>query len=386
MSNISVNNTELHDIDSETELFDVDDKSRDFKVEDEKLFVKYCQNHKYYPVILPAANRVIAIGDLHGDYNLTIKSLKLADVIDDEQNWIGKDTIVVQIGDQLDSKRNKKTEPKSEYSGTIPEDIKILEFMTELNDKAIKHGGLVISLLGNHEIMNVLGDMRYVAEKDKYDTREEDFKRKNKNGKIGKYAKLLACTRVPAVIIGSFIFVHAGLIKEFLNLYPVNIKERNDIYKISYIMRRWLLGIIDKDNVGNIIASHKKSLFWDRILGSIPPNTSNSHPHCMDYVEFALNIFKVGNMIIGHTPQFAMNESGINSTCYSEDNYKNKKGKLWRIDIGASYGFNEFDNKYIKENRVSDTRIPQVLEILKDKKINILKEEINSKVNDNITN
>jgi len=323
---------------------------------DEKLFNRYCKSHKYYPVILPKRNRIIAIGDLHGDFDLTIRSLKLAEVIDDNNNWIGRDTVVVQVGDQLDSRRDN-TDPASSYSDNTPEDIRVLEFMTELNAKAMDKGGFVISLLGNHEIMNVLGDMRYVSKKDLRDTRKEDFKQGN------KYAKLMACTRVPAVIIGSFIFVHAGLINEFLKI--VNVKERNDLYRISYIMRKWLLGIIDKDNVGNIIAAHKESLFWDRILGSIPPNMSNEHEKCADYLDDVLELFQVNKMVIGHTPQYFINKEGINKTC---------DDRLWRVDIGASFGFNNFDKDFVHTHKVNELRNAQVLEILDDKIINILKE------------
>ena len=52
--------------------------------------------------ILPEADRIIVIGDLHGDWIQTIESLKIANLIDNDNNWIGGNTIVVQIGDQID--------------------------------------------------------------------------------------------------------------------------------------------------------------------------------------------------------------------------------------------------------------------------------------------
>ena len=52
--------------------------------------------------IIPAKRRIIAIGDLHGDWDATIKSLKKAGVINNSLNWIGGDTVVVQVGDQVD--------------------------------------------------------------------------------------------------------------------------------------------------------------------------------------------------------------------------------------------------------------------------------------------
>ena len=55
-------------------------------------------------------NRIIAIGDIHGDYYIFIELLKLAKVIDNNLNWIGKDTYVIQLGDTLDGKNQHREE------------------------------------------------------------------------------------------------------------------------------------------------------------------------------------------------------------------------------------------------------------------------------------
>jgi hypothetical protein len=342
----------------------------DFKKEDKKIFDKYCKKYKYYPLIFPAHKRIIAIGDLHGDYNLTINAFKLAKLIDDNNKWIGGDTYVVQTGDQLDGYRPliyKSTNKGGSMNDNIPEDIKVLQLMTDLNEQAMEKGGLVISLFGNHEIMNVVGDMRYVSSQDiqKFknykDTKDPLDARRCAFVPGSEFANLMACTRIPAVIIGSFIFVHAGLIDQFLKM--LNIKDRNDLYKISYFMRKWLLGLIDKNYVSEIVGS-KESLFWDRILGSIPPNMNNNHPKCVEYLDDVLKLFKVDKMIIGHTPQYFINQSGINKTC---------DDKLWRIDFGGSFAFDNFDMDYIKTHNKNKLRNVQVLEILDDKIINIIK-------------
>lgn len=348
----------------------------DFKQMDKKLFDKYCKNHKYYPLILPARKEneeIIAIGDLHGDFNLTIESLKLAKLIDDNNNWIGGNTYVIQVGDQvdncrpLDKKCNDDIESLSSFSEEKAEDVKILEFMNELNLQANKFGGAVISLLGNHEIMNAMGNMNYVSYKDMHkfknykdpitgetfatpkEARIHAFKPGN------EYAKLMACTRSPALIIGSYIFVHAGFINKFLN--ELNIKNKNDLYKISYLLKQWLLGLIDKNNVVNIINSKPYSLFWDRILGSIPPNVSNEDPKCIEYLDSVLNLFDVKSMIIGHTPQAFAHNHGINKTCGN---------KLWRIDFGGSFGFHKFDQQFQKNHNTINLRKAQVLRIRGD--------------------
>ena len=84
----------------------------------------------------------------------------------------------------------------------------------------------MLSLLGNHEIMNVLGNMKYVDEKGasdfgNYEKRKELFK----PGK--KWAKYLACTRNSIVKIGDWIFVHGGLLPQWVD----NMSIKNLIIK-----------------------------------------------------------------------------------------------------------------------------------------------------------
>lgn len=354
-----------------------------FEHEDKKLFDKFCKKYKYYPSILPAQKRIIAIGDLHGDFLLLIRILQLSGVINDDYEWIGGKTFVVQVGDQLDNCRpfdktcDDPTNDESSFSSkTEPEDIMILNFLTELNEKAQKHNGAVISLLGNHEILNVMGDMKYVSYDDiekfpngKNNTNSSNKFNLGKEARINSFkpgnelANLLACTRMPAVIIGSFIFVHAGIINDFVK--KLGIKKRNDLYKINYIVRKWLLGLIDSNNVTNIINASNISMFWDRILGAIPPNLNNNDSRCVKHLNNVLELLKVDKMIIGHTPQFVLNNEGINKTCGD---------KLWRIDFGGSFGFNKFDKNFNKNGQIVDLRKAQVLEILNDSEIKILKE------------
>ena len=51
--------------------------------------------------------RIIVIGDLHGDYDAFVKCLIMSKLIDKNKNWIGNDSVLVQMGDQLDSKRGE---------------------------------------------------------------------------------------------------------------------------------------------------------------------------------------------------------------------------------------------------------------------------------------
>lgn len=360
---------------------DISDIDRDF-IEDKNDFDLLCNKnngiYKYFPSIMPPVKRIIVIGDLHGDLNMTIKSLKIAKIVDNNMNWIGGKTVVVQIGDQVDRCRPLKYECRHPNATINDEasDIKILKLFNELNNKAIKDGGMVISLLGNHELMNVMGNMNYVSYKGlkqfsnyvdpenpniKFASGEEARKYAFRPG--NEYGKMLGCTRLSSVIIGSNLFVHAGIIPEFVNV--AEITEKKDILKINKAVREWLVRKINVDNINNIVKSTKESMFWTRILGSIPPGMNNNHPTCQQHLEPVLKLFNVGHMIVGHTPQFYENKMGINSTCDK---------KLWRVDNGVSGAFDKFD--HIMHESEGDermkTRIVQVLEILNDNEFNII--------------
>jgi hypothetical protein len=143
-------------------------------------YSKSCDN---LPTILPPANRIIAIGDVHGDMKLVLSCLLLSGLIEkttknknsievilnNKKNyycWSGKDTIVVQIGDQNDGCRPNNSDTSScNGDNDIADDIQILNFFTKLHELAKLDKGGVYSLLGNHELMNVEGNFSYTSKK-----------------------------------------------------------------------------------------------------------------------------------------------------------------------------------------------------------------------------
>lgn len=95
-----------------------------------------------------AAPRIVAIGDLHGDYPAWRAIASDAGLIDAKGKWAGSDTIFVQTGDVPDRG---------------PDTLKIIDDLMRLQREAPKKGGRVVTLVGNHEAMNVTGDLRYVS-------------------------------------------------------------------------------------------------------------------------------------------------------------------------------------------------------------------------------
>jgi hypothetical protein len=335
-----------------------------------------CNNNPGLPTVLPPANRIIAIGDVHGDMKLIIDCLVLSNVIAKTKEpsdksiivkikskthhyiWCGKNTVVVQIGDQTDSCRPNNSDTSScNGDNDISDDIQILHFFTKLNELAILDNGAVYSLIGNHELMNVEGNFTYTSKanidsfktyidpytnqkfKSSFSARTHAFSNGN------EYANFLGCTRQSILIIGDFLFVHAGLDKEFLQ----NFRGRENISVLNDIVKKWLLNILDKTHIDDetmkkILSDSTYSPFWNRVLGNLPPNLPYSDPKCQEHLSPILDSYKIKGMIIGHTPQM---DDGINSTCGNQ---------VFRVDVGASKAFSPG-----KERQ----REPQVLEILK---------------------
>jgi hypothetical protein len=327
-----------------------------------------CKNYDKLPNILPAAKRIIVIGDIHGDLPILLQCLNKAKVIDYKNNWIGKDTIIVQVGDQIDSCRfngiNKCMDPdthKVNFTNDMAHDIIILKFMTQLHYKALQKGGAVYSLLGNHELMNVMGDMTYVSHKN-----VNQFKNyKLPDGTViedamtaRKYifspgndiANFLACSRQSALIIGSNLFVHAGIVPEISTKYKIE-----DLNKLITL---FLLNELKNPNIfQDLFISSKLSPLWTRSFGY-----DKSLNECDELMSPLKSLYKVGRIVVGHTPQL---KHGINNICNKE---------VYLVDVGMPEAFNQFDEIKIKTGIKSKYRTAQVLEILNDGEIiNILK-------------
>jgi 3',5'-cyclic AMP phosphodiesterase CpdA len=105
------------------------------------LFRSHFSRHLPQPV-------AFAVGDVLGNFDGVCDILKSIRLIDDARHWSGGQTILVQTGDFVDR-------------GTKERDV--LDLMMLLESEAPKAGGQVVIVLGNHEVMNIMGDLRYVT-------------------------------------------------------------------------------------------------------------------------------------------------------------------------------------------------------------------------------
>jgi hypothetical protein len=92
--------------------------------------------------------RIVAVGDVHGAFDAFATILREAQVINEKKQWSGGSTIFVQTGDTLDRG---------------PDSRKVMDLLMALEKEAPKQKGKIVPLLGNHEAMNLIGDLRYVS-------------------------------------------------------------------------------------------------------------------------------------------------------------------------------------------------------------------------------
>jgi len=102
------------------------------------------------PAKAPAEPResVVAIADVHNAFDDFVAILRHTGLIDLQNHWTGGKTTFVQVGDLLDR-------------GPKPREV--MDLMMALEKEAVQAGGRVVGLLGNHEVMNIMGDLRYVT-------------------------------------------------------------------------------------------------------------------------------------------------------------------------------------------------------------------------------
>lgn len=93
-------------------------------------------------------DRVAVIPDVHGAYDELTELLNAAGLVDAQLRWSGGSTHLVSLGDLLDRG---------------PDSRKVMDLLMRLQQEAARQGGGVHVVAGNHETMNLLGDLRYVS-------------------------------------------------------------------------------------------------------------------------------------------------------------------------------------------------------------------------------
>ena len=203
-----------------------------------------------------SASRVIAVGDVHGAYVSFVSILRAAGLVDEKLAWSGGDTTVVQLGD---------------FTDRGPKVRAVMDLLMRLQEEAPRAGGRVIVLLGNHEALNAVGELRDVSsetllewagpgtaeeQENEYrevvkaarmrakltgaprpafdDTAHASWERAHPPGTVGYLSAFLSSgtygkwlRKMPTVVvIDDVMFLHAGLDHVFADEKPEQINQR----------------------------------------------------------------------------------------------------------------------------------------------------------------
>lgn len=257
------------------------------------------------PSRYPSAERVVAIGDLHGDLAAARAALRLAGAIGDDDRWIGGDLVLVQTGDILDRGDDA---------------VEILDLFDGLSGQAGAAGGEIHLLNGNHELMNVKLDMRYVSVGGYLDflpgEKRDPATATAQDVVDGVAERILAirpggtlarrfAERNVITIIGDTVFVHGGVLPHLVD-YGVE--------RLNQETREWARGDLRCPP--------------EPLFGSDGPLWSRHYSDEPDDGDCRLlgdTLQRLGakRMVVGHTVQ----GDGISPAC---------GGLVWRIDVGMA--------------------------------------------------
>lgn len=258
------------------------------------------------PSKVPAQHRVVAIGDLHSDITSTRKAFQLAGAMNENDEWIGGELTIVQLGDMI---------------GRSDDERQVLDFLFAARDKAEAAGGRVHLLVGNHEIMGARVDNQAVGlnpfpgYEDVADLNLADprlvilLEHQKKRGAAlmsgGPYAKRFA--QLPTVLqLGETVYVHGGVVPRWAE-YGLD--------QINAEVSQWLYGYgVEPDSSLGVDSGDR--IMWTRVYSSAVSESSCA------LLDQTLAILGAKRMVVAHTVQ-----TTISSYC---------DGKVWAVDVGMS--------------------------------------------------
>ncbi|NOS85999.1 MAG: metallophosphoesterase [Ignavibacteria bacterium] len=218
--------------------------------------------------------KLIAVSDIEGNFAAFRDFLINNQVINPENQWIFGHGHLVLVGDFFDRGLNV---------------TECLWFIYHLEQEAVKNGGYVHFILGNHEIMNMNDDIRYVRNKyfENAKLMNEDYRNLFKqNTELGRWLE----TKNIIEKIGPYLFLHGGISEE-LNMLNPAITDINTISRNYYFNSK--AARESGDTIISTIFRSKFSPFWYRgyVEETIKENS----------LTLTMKIFDVNKIIVGHT-------------------------------------------------------------------------------------
>lgn len=266
--------------------------------------------------VYPEQKKLFVFSDIEGELDGFLSILKGNSVIDENNKWIYRDGHIVICGDLFDRGKDVTT---------------VLWFLYYLEDEALKNGGMVHVVLGNHDLMNLNGDFRYVQFK--YFQHAEKFGMHYRdlyaaNTELGRWLR----TKNVMEKIGDHVFLHAGISKEV-------VEQKTSIEEINRLSRPWF----DKptiempDNVDKFIGANSYSLTWYRGHFSATKEEELQ-------IDEALRFFSAKRIFIGHTVMSEITSLysygkviavDVNHHTGNHQAVLIENGKLYRVDVNG---------------------------------------------------
>ncbi|WP_282080288.1 metallophosphoesterase [Aquimarina algiphila] len=285
-----------------------------------KLKIKTCEEFKSkYIKIKPSiridsdqkfngVSKIAVLSDIHGQHDLFIELLRSNNVINNKGEWsFGKGHFVV-VGDVFD-RGDKVTET--------------LWFLYNLEQQAKKTGGKVHYLLGNHEVMILEGNDKYVHDKYKWVSQKMGITHKELFGKetlLGEWIR----TKPVAISINNIAFVHAGFSPEFT-------EGKYDISTVNQLFHHDIIDhdketVLENDDLKFMLK--KKGPIWYR-------GYFRDKDFTKEKAQKILNEMGMKHIVVGHTSMKRV-LSHFDGLIYSVDSSM-KKGKyaellIWEDD------------------------------------------------------
>lgn len=268
----------------------------------------------------PMPERIIVLSDIEGDFQAFKTMLMGAKVINRDFNWIFGKGHLVLLGDYFDRGMNV---------------TECLWLAYKLEVEAAKAGGKVHFILGNHEILNLQGNMEYV--RNKYVANAALIGESyplwfDQNAELGRWLR----TKNAVERIGDYVFCHGGI-------SPQLARSNMTLHDINRIGRQYLGRPQETIPAGNPKAVYdmQTGIFWCRMVAK--------NQLTMAEVQDVLRFAGAKRMVIGHTlvPDLTAQYGGrvICIDLYHEENLRRGFMKTLLIEDGFCYGIDSRGEK-----------------------------------------
>lgn len=300
---------------------------------DKQLYIPIQKPITVQPSQYPAAEKMLVLSDIEGNFTAFRKLLESNKVIDESFNWAFGNGRLIFAGDMFD-RGEQVTE--------------CLWLIYSLEEQAKTAGGYVHFILGNHEIMNLSGNDHYV-----------ENKYKNNYRLMGKTLlevyndkSVLGCwLRSKNIIekIGDNLFVHAG-ISSSINNMALSLEQINSLARPWYDKSE--AATKDSDPNLNILFNNYTSPFWYRHYyypDYFSKSTNQMIYHATEgQLDSTCRKFKVCHIITGHTIVADSITSHYNGKVINTDTrHADGKSEALLIERGVYYRVNSKGNKVL---------------------------------------